>query len=93
MVFPADGAFVILAPTTIIKGAPHPNAAKAFAEFMIGDAVQKLLPGEGIYAARVDVEPPAGSRPLGTIKIMPIDYDRIEKEAKSLKDRFNEIFQ
>jgi iron(III) transport system substrate-binding protein len=93
MVFPADGAFVIPAPTTIIKGSPHPSAAKAFAEFMIGDAVQKLLPGQGIYAARVDVEPPAGSQPLGAIRIMPVDYDRIEKEAKSLKDRFNEIFQ
>jgi iron(III) transport system substrate-binding protein len=92
-IFPADGGFAIAAPTTVIKGAPHPNAAKALAEFMISDAVQKLLPGEGIYAARVDVEPPAGSPPLNTIKLMPIDYDRIEKEAKGLKDRFNEIFQ
>jgi iron(III) transport system substrate-binding protein len=92
-IFPADGGFAIAAPTTIIKGSPHPNAAKALAEFMIGDAVQKLLPGEGIYAARVDVEPPTGSPPLGTIKLMPIDYERVEKEAKSLKDRFNEIFQ
>jgi iron(III) transport system substrate-binding protein len=92
-IFPADGGFAIPAPTTVIKGAPHPNAAKALAEFMISDAVQKLLPGEGIYAARVDVEPPAGSPALGSIKIMPIDYERIEKDAKSLKDRFNEIFQ
>jgi iron(III) transport system substrate-binding protein len=92
-IFPADGGFAVPAPTTVIKGAPHPNAAKALAEFMISDAVQKLLPGEGIYAARVDVEPPAGSPPLGSIKLMPIDYERIEKDAKSLKDRFNEIFQ
>jgi iron(III) transport system substrate-binding protein len=93
MVFPADGAFVIPAPTTIIKGSPHPNAARAFAEFLVGDTVQKLLPGEGIYAARADIPPPAGSQPLSAIKIMPVDYERIEKEAKSLKDRFNEIFQ
>ena len=93
MVFPTDGAFVIPAPTTIIKGSPHPNAAKAFAEFLIGDTVQKLLPGEGIYAARADIPPPAGSQPLGAIKMMVVDYERIEKEAKGLKDRFNEIFQ
>ena len=92
-IFPTDGGFAIAAPTTVIKGSPHPNAAKALAEFMISDAVQKLLPGEGIYAARVDVEPPAGSPPLSAIKLMPVDYERIEKEAKSLKDRFNEIFQ
>ena len=92
-IWPADGAFAIGAPTVVIKGASHPNAAKALAEFMISDAVQKLLPGEGIYAGRSDVEPPAGNPPLGQIKLMPIDYDQIEKDAKMLKTRFNEIYQ
>jgi len=76
-----------------IKGAPHPNAAKALAEFMISAAGQKLLPGEGIYAGRSDVEAPAGNPPLGQIELMPIDYEQIEKDAKSLKTRFNEIYQ
>lgn len=92
-IFPADGAFAIPAPTAIIKGGPHPNAAKALAEFMIGDTVQKLFPGEGIYAARSDVEPPPGNPPLAQIKLMAVDYDRIEKDSKALKTRFNEIFQ
>jgi iron(III) transport system substrate-binding protein len=91
--FPSDGAFAIPAPTAVIKGSPHPNAARAFAEFMIGDTVQKLFPGEGIYAARTDVEPPAGNRRLATIKLIPVDYDYVEREAKNLKNRFNEIFQ
>jgi iron(III) transport system substrate-binding protein len=92
-IWPADGAFAIGAPTVVIKGAPHPNAAKALAEFMISDTVQKLLPGEGIYAGRSDVEPPAGNPPLGQVKLMPIDYEQIEKDAKMLKTRFNEIYQ
>lgn len=91
--FPADGAFAVAAPTAVIKGSPHPNAARAFAEFLIGDTVQKLFPGEGIYAARRDVEPPPGNPPLSAIKLMPIDYEYVEREAKSLKNRFNEIFQ
>jgi len=77
----------------VIKGAPHPNAAKALAEFMISDAVQKLLPREGIYIGRSDVEPPPGNPPLAQIKLMPVDYEQIEKEAKSLRTRFNEIYQ
>ena len=92
-VIPADGAFAVAAPTAIIKGSPHPNAAKAFAEFMIGDTVQRLFPDEGIYAARADVPPPPGNPPLSQVKLWPIDYAAIETEAKSLKDRFNEIFQ
>lgn len=92
-IYPTDGGFAIPAPTAIIKGSPHPNAAKALAEFMISDTVQKLFPGEGIYAARSDIEPPPGSAPLGQIKLMPVDYDQIEKEAAALKKRFNEIYQ
>jgi iron(III) transport system substrate-binding protein len=92
-IWPTDGAFAIAAPTAIIKGSAHPNAAKALAEFMISDTVQKLFPGEGIYAARSDVEPPPGNPPLGQIKLMSVDYDHIEKESKNLKTRFNEIYQ
>lgn len=92
-IFPTDGGFAIAAPTAVIKGSPHPNAAKAFAEFLISDTVQKMFPTEGIYASRSDIPPPAGSPPLGAIKLMPVDYERIEKEAKSFKDRFNEIYQ
>jgi iron(III) transport system substrate-binding protein len=92
-VWPTDGAFAIAAPTSIIRGSAHPNAAKALAEFMISDTVQKLFPGEGIYAARADVEPPPGNPPLAKIKLIPVDYDYIEKESKNLKNRFNEIFQ
>jgi len=92
-IWPTDDAFAIAAPTAVIKGSPHPTAAKALGEFMISDAVQKILPGEGIYAARSDVEPPPGNQPMSQIKLMPIDYDQIEKDAKSLKTRFNEIYQ
>jgi iron(III) transport system substrate-binding protein len=92
-IFPTDGAFAIPAPTAVIKGSSHPNAAKALAEFMISDTVQKLFPGEGIYAGRSDVEPPPGNPPLSQIKLLPVDYDQIEKEAAALKKRFNEIYQ
>jgi iron(III) transport system substrate-binding protein len=92
-ILPTDGAFMIPAPTAVIKGAPHPNAAKALAEFMLSDTVQKLFPGEGIYAGRSDVEPPPGNPPLSQVKLLSVDYDYIEKEAKNLKTRFNEIFQ
>jgi iron(III) transport system substrate-binding protein len=92
-IFPRDGAFAIAAPTAIIKGSPHPHAARALAEFMIGDTVQKLFPGEGIYAGRADVEPPPGNPPLSQIKLLGVDYDQIEKEAGALKRRFSEIYQ
>ncbi|HWP34738.1 MAG TPA: extracellular solute-binding protein [Thermodesulfobacteriota bacterium] len=92
-IIPTDGAVAVPAPTAVIKGSPHPNAAKALAEFMISDAVQKFFPGEGNYAARVDIEPPAGQPPLSQIKLLPVDYEYVEREATNIKNRFAEIFQ
>ena len=91
--YPTDGVFVIPSPTSVVKGSPNPNAAKLFAEFMISNAVQKLFPDGGGYAARIDVPAPKGSPDMKSIKINPVDYDYIEKETVRIKKRFTEIFQ
>jgi iron(III) transport system substrate-binding protein len=85
--------FAVPSPTAVIKGGPNPNAARAFAEFMIGDKVQSMFPADGIYAARSDMPPPPGNPALGSLGLIAIDYDFIERDSKKIKDRFNEIFQ
>jgi iron(III) transport system substrate-binding protein len=92
-IFPTDGTFVIASPTSIIKGSPNPNAAKAFAEYMITLKVQKLFPEDGGYAARTDVEPPKGSPAVKDLTILNVDYDQIEKDTGTIKEKFNEVFQ
>jgi iron(III) transport system substrate-binding protein len=92
-ILPADGTFVIPAPTVVVKGSPNPNAAKLFAQFMISDPVQSLFPADGGYAARKDIPPPTDGVALDKIKIIPIDYDHVEKESTRIKKRFNELFQ
>jgi iron(III) transport system substrate-binding protein len=92
-IYPTDGVFAVPSPTAIVKGGPNPNAARAFAEFMIGDKVQSMFPADGIYAARADIPPPEGNPALGSLNLIKIDYDFVERESKKIKDRFNEIFQ
>jgi len=91
--YPTDGVFVIPSPTSVVKGGPNPEAAKLLAEFIISDEVQKMFPADGGFAARSDIEAPAGSPPLSSLKILPVDYDYTEKEAPRIKKKFNEIFQ
>jgi iron(III) transport system substrate-binding protein len=91
--YPSDGVFVIPSPTSVVKGSPNPNAAKLFAEFMIGDTAQKIFPADGGYSARTDIAAPAGSPDLKSLKIIAVDDDYIEKETSRIKRRFNEIFQ
>jgi iron(III) transport system substrate-binding protein len=91
--YPADGVFVIPSPTSVVKGAPDPNAAKLFAEFMIGDAVQNMFPAQGGYAARSDIAPPKGSPAIKDMNIIAVDYEYIEKETARSKKRVTETFQ
>jgi iron(III) transport system substrate-binding protein len=93
VIYPADGAFLIPSPSSVVKGSPHPNAAKAFAEFMLSKAVQELFPQEHLYSARTDVAGPDGSPPLSEIKVRPIDYDYIEAESTRIKKKFSEVLQ
>jgi iron(III) transport system substrate-binding protein len=92
-IYPSEGVFAIASPTAIIKGGPHPNAAKLFAEFMIGDSVQNKFAQEGIYAARIDVLPPSGSPALQSLKLMAIDFAALAQDEGTIKSRFTDIFQ
>ena len=91
--YPSDGVFIIPSPTSVVKGSPHPNAAKLFAEFMIGDDAQKVFPADGGYSVRTDIAPPAGSPDLNSLKIIAVDDDYIERESQRIKRQFNEIFR
>src|ERR1700704_6497626 len=90
--YPSDGVFIIPSPTSVVKGSPHPNAAKLFAEFMIGDTAQKIFPADGGYSVRTDIAPPAGSPDLKSLKIIVVDDDYIQKESQRIKRQFAEIF-
>jgi iron(III) transport system substrate-binding protein len=91
--YPFDGVFVIPSPTAVVKGSPSPNAAKLFAQFMIGDEVQNLFPADGGYSARIDIKAPQGSPDLKSLNIIAVDDDYVEREGARIKKQFNEIFQ
>jgi iron(III) transport system substrate-binding protein len=92
-IYPEDGAFIIPSPSSVVKGSPNPNAAKAFADFMLSRPVQELFPHEYLYSARTDVAGPEGNPPLSAIKIRPIDYDYLEAETTRIKRRFADAMQ
>ena len=92
-VYPEDGTFLIPSPSAVVKGSPNPQAAKLFAAFMLTDAVQKVFPARGSYAARTDIPAPPDSPALGSLRFTAVDYDFLEKEGSRLKKRFSEIFQ
>ncbi len=92
-VFPADGTFAVPGPSSVVKGSPHPNAAKMFAAFLIGDEAQRQVIADGAFSPRTDLPAPRGSPPLMDMKLIGVDYGYIESQAGAIKSRFADIFQ
>ena len=90
---PKQGAIQVPSPTAIVKGSPHPNAAKLFAQFNLRPELQRKFTAEGHHSPRVDVPPPSGLPRLDEISLYPIDYDYIEANTRQIKAKFAEIFQ
>jgi iron(III) transport system substrate-binding protein len=92
-IIPATNAIQVPSPTAIVKGSPHPNAAKLFAQYNLQPDIQKKFTEEGHHSPRLDVPPPPGLPPLDKLSLDPIDYDYIENNTRALKAKFAEIFQ
>jgi iron(III) transport system substrate-binding protein len=92
VIFPAEGTFVLPAYTVAVKNSNNPNAAKLFAAYHLSLEAQRMWPASGVYAARSDVDPPAGSTPLKDIKVIPLDNAYILSVTPAVKKKFSELF-
>jgi iron(III) transport system substrate-binding protein len=82
----------------IPKGAPHPNAAKLFYDFLLRPEGQtELIRGEAVYSFMLDFTPPPEVQdlitPLAELKLLPLDWqnvtkDRLEDGRKQWKSVF-----
>jgi iron(III) transport system substrate-binding protein len=94
-VYPSEGMPLTLAPVGIIAGAPHPNAARLFIDFILSQEGQRLLDTElyGMYSMRPDVPPPAGQKPLAEAHpLLPTDLDDYLKASAAFPQHFDELF-
>jgi iron(III) transport system substrate-binding protein len=87
-----EGCVVVPAPNTIMKQAPHPNAAKVFQDFLYSREAQTLL-GKviGVNSGRTDVIPPAGIPKLSQIKIIDIDFKEAQEKRKAMIEEWRQI--
>jgi iron(III) transport system substrate-binding protein len=92
-IFPEIGSILVPTPTAVIKGSPHPNAAKLFARFNLTREVQQKLTVEGRHLPRMDIDPPTGLPRLDTLSFYRIDYDWVETNTRQVKAKFAEIFE
>jgi iron(III) transport system substrate-binding protein len=95
-VYPTEGMPLALAPIAILKGGPHPNAAKLFIDFTLSKEGNTLLAHDifGVYSYRKDVPPPEGQRPLDETKpLLPKDLPDYEKASANFPEHFDSLFK
>jgi len=86
VVFPKDTGFEI-GGASVLKGAPHAEAAKKFLDFLLSPAAGKINARNGYrYPVRAGVEMPAGVPPFEQLKLAAWDLkkaaDNVDKWKK-----------
>jgi ABC-type Fe3+ transport system substrate-binding protein len=78
---------VFFTSEAILKDAPHPNAAKLFVSFYLG---QEWQSGTGVYSPRRDLPPPKGLAPLSKYRLANgyLRFVTNEKQLVALRERF-----
>jgi iron(III) transport system substrate-binding protein len=91
-VFPKEGVPSVTEPVAILKTTANAAAAKAFVDFILSDAGQKLAVAQGYVPAKAGIPNPEWL-PAGTeIKLMPLDIEAILATTEADKRRFGTLF-
>jgi iron(III) transport system substrate-binding protein len=93
IVYPQDGAPLVVSPSAITSSAPNPNAARVFTDFIFTKEVQQFLAdGEGLYVPHPEVTYPADKPKLTDLKLLTVDPAELEARSEEIKKRFVEFF-
>jgi iron(III) transport system substrate-binding protein len=91
LVYPAEGTAVTLDGSALVKGAPHPNAARLFLDFTLTREAQQLIVDRfGRRSVRRDVGAPPGLPALSEIKAISYDFEYAASQRTALLKRFQD---
>jgi iron(III) transport system substrate-binding protein len=91
-VFPAEGSPAVTEPVAILKTTQNPDAARAFVDFILSDAGQKLAVSMGYIPARASVGMPAWLPPGTKINVMPTNTAAVVQSNSTNLKRFADLF-
>jgi iron(III) transport system substrate-binding protein len=94
IVYPAEGAPLIVGPNGVFKDAPNPNAARLFQSHCYTPECQQLIIDVGgLRSVHPLAKEKPGRKPFAEIKKMKDDPAGVEKEAEAIKARYTQLFK
>ncbi|WP_312927716.1 ABC transporter substrate-binding protein [Pseudescherichia sp.] len=91
-VFPKEGVSIVTEPVAMLKKAKNPDGAKAFIDFVLSDAGQRLVLKQGYLPADANLPAPEGFPARESIKLMPYDPAKALADTDANKKRFADLF-
>jgi len=91
-IFPKEGTVVLVCPNTIMKQAPHPNAAKVFQDFLYSKEGQAAIgKAIGVHSGRSDIPAPAGMPKISEMNVINVDFKDAKAKRKELIEEWRKI--
>lgn len=77
--YPTDGSVLCIGPSAVMANAPHPNAARLFAEWLLSKDFAQVCVDARIDPVRDDVPPKPGVKKLSEVKLLRLTTAEIGK--------------
>jgi iron(III) transport system substrate-binding protein len=93
IVYAPEGVPLVPGQAGVLKDAPHPNAARLFANFLFSQECQQLMADAGglrSFHPKVTLKP--GRKPLNEIKVLNVDPATLAKDTEALKAKYALVF-
>ncbi|HET8577513.1 MAG TPA: extracellular solute-binding protein [Methylomirabilota bacterium] len=92
VVYPEEGALLMISPSGILKNAPAPNAGKLFMEYLFSKECNEIMVKLREDSINKHVKPLPGAKSLAEIKTIRPTYEEIEKGIPEVKEQFRDTF-
>jgi iron(III) transport system substrate-binding protein len=92
MVYPTDGSVLIIAPSGIMKGVKHPNAAKLFMEYLLSPPASKVWVDHFGESIRPEVGPLPGVKSAKDVKVVNPTVDEVAKGIPEVIKAWRDTF-
>jgi iron(III) transport system substrate-binding protein len=92
VVYPEDGAVLMVSASGILKNAPAPNAAKLFMEYLLSREGNEVMVQQHQDPVNKHVKPMAGAKSIADVKTIRPTPIEIEKGIPEVKELFRETF-
>lgn len=92
VIYPTDGAVLCVGPSAVMASAPHPNAARLFANWLLGKEFAQLCIDHKVDPARAGMPPIRGAKPLSEVKLLRLTTNELIKAVPEVIEQWRETF-